>query len=384
MNTTSALTADASLASEISKLLLLRAAVGDGIVSPIPWAPYMVFSSALPDAAYKALVDAAVERYKELGETYTWPVLNEPKLSLAWFTRELKLSKRESLCFMDKIGTKVAATCGRSALDKYLRWSLEDFHNYKLDRTPKFLHFSNLPYYQDILRDLRKRSRFSDCIVIPQYHLHAEEYSVTPTQIKELLASYFEKGGTNEKVTVEFETPELSKDWNRFLGLQCSDFVSGSLTNSTKSKLHNMTACASIVATAASHAAQVLACLEQTGATSVTLARRHLDKANTYADLLFGASSGVAQRGIVRPAPPMPSQGARLEVAKESLKDSILLSCEKKISHKLAIRTPGVTAGLLEILVAAHESEFLELAGVAAIKMGKTKRAYILNPIANA
>jgi hypothetical protein len=264
-------------------------------------------------------------------------------------------------------------------------WSREDFHNYKLDRSPKFLHFSNLPYYPELVRGLRKHSLFSECILIPQHHWGAEEYSVTPTQIKGLLSSFFEKGGTTEKVTVGFETTELAKDWNRFLELQYSDFVSGSLTKSVQSKLDNMTASTSIVVTAASHAAQVLACLEQTGAASVNLTRSHLDKAKTYADLLFGASSNVTLRGVVESAPASFKSPERIAVATHNLYEAIARTEHQKLSHEAAIRTPGVTAGLLEILVAGPNSEFLELTGTAAIKMGKTKRAYTLNPtIANA
>jgi hypothetical protein len=63
--------------------------------------------------------------------------------------------------------------------------------------------------------------------------------------------------------------------------------------------------------------------------------------------------------------------------AEKALYDAISQSEDQKISHKTAIRTPGVTAGLLEILV-ARDHRFVELKGAENIGMGKTKRAYVL------
>lgn len=292
MNTTSALTADASLASEISKLLLLRAVVGDGIDTPIPWAPYTVFTQSFPDELYLTLVRAALALQSEAAGDYTWPLLNDPELSKETFSRELNQTQRHSLCYLDHYGGKFClAAAHHKAITKYLTWPSMSLTNLWTAIDPKFLHFSGLPDHQSSVNTLRKYSHSCDCILIPGGTVNEELFDLSTQQVKQLLQRFFEKGGASHtRVPVRLETEALGESWFAFLESQEVAFCSGKLT---PKQLQDKTASVKFVVAAASHAAQIFACVEQCEEPSISLTAGHLHKAKAYAALLFAASYGI-------------------------------------------------------------------------------------------
>lgn len=193
-----------------------------------------------------------------------------------------------------------------------------------------------------------------------------------------------------KKVKVEFEDEALEKEWREFFTQDVTHYYGRQPTDAAAKVLANMPASPRTLALLASRAVMTKVVLNKVtdpgvvdwnSNKTVTLTREHLNLAKQFAHSAFWVSPPIAHletrsNNAIKAREAFKSP-ARIVKAEQALYDAITLAPDRKISHKAAIRTPGVTAGLLELLV-ARDHRFVELKGTENIRMGKTTRAYML------
>lgn len=367
--------------SRLSEALLLRAAIGDGVILPYNGHAYMVFNAAASELLCGYLMDAERLFVVESPKDGVFASCRNSEVSRSSLITNLSASKFRALSFVDCCGSKLSGSCiNRSTLTKYLSWTeIPCLASQSSKRPRKFWHFSGArPGNLETLR----RSSVGRSVLIPDI---ADTVTVESATILKMLRKYFAAGATPEQRThVVFASEELERTWSEFRRANVSAFHEGNMTASHAKSLSLMPASVSILLEASADAAIVLACIESLTEEVVTIRQSHLEAAKEFATYLFASSSGFdklhRRNSQYLNASASFKSPERVAVATHNLRESIAQSEQKKISHEAAIRTPGVTAGLLEMLMSAPNSEFLELTGTAVIRMGKTKRAYTLNP----
>lgn len=442
--------AKADTATRLSELLLLRAAVGDGISSPFPATPCMVFSSATPGEAHANLKDAerdflvwhdlqqkadhdevkmlemqieanpsraavlkeSLKAVKEKIARVPYPSWRDTDSHKSTLIDLLKRSAYNALSFVDEHAVKLSVDlCSPVLASRYFGWvsltgSTSDatlirssatggatIHSLAGDSLPKFCHFSSShPSSIDkLLSDTMKAKCASavlgKCVIIPGKAIAAPTFS--RTAILSTLKGVFSKGGTDKRLPVTFSSSALKANWMGFLNAPIHNYYPGSITQSYEKAMDVMPATLATIAGAATQAALVAATIrtvqkaeaDMVRPTEVTLTPEDLDQATEFAQWLFDNTSGFDRldaRGENRnKALASFASPEKVCAAEKALYDAITLAQDRKLSHEAAIRTPGVTAGLLEILV-ARDHRFVELKGTDNVRMGKTKRAYIL------
>ena len=439
----------ADTATHLSELLLLRSAIGDGIASPFPATPYMVFSSSTPGESHDNLkaaerdflvwhdlqqkadqdevkmlemqIEANPSRAASLKESLKavkeklalvpYPTWRDTDSHKSTIIDLLKRSAYNALSFVDEHAARLTVDlCSPVLTSRYFGWvsltgSTSDatlirssatggatIHSLAGDSLPKFNHFSSAhPGSIDkLLTNTMKAGCaagvLGKCVVIPGKAGAGPRFA--KDTILSVLKHVFSKGNTSGRLPVTFASPELKADWDNFLRLTVASYHTGA-TQSYEKALDFMPASLATIGGAATQAVLVEATiravqkaeLDKVRPTEVPLIPADLDLAIEFATWLFNATSGFDR---------LDAKGANREkalatfatpekvcAAEQSLYDAITLSPDRKISHKAAIRTPGVTAGLLELLV-ARDHRFAELKGTENIGMGKTTRAYML------
>jgi hypothetical protein len=268
-------------------------------------------------------------------------------------------------------------------------------HSLGGDTKPKLNYFSHMS--QDLAKFMlgkALRAKYASAaggrtIIIPGYSADNAQALYSKEVLAATLRRVFSKGGTAERLAVTFESPELKADWDKFLAWDLEKYHSGTVSAASAEVYKNMPARPMTLSCFASKAAMTMMVLDAVGDAELVgakdlklvLTSDHLAFAKDAAVMIFKATSGVdrierrgSQHEKARKAFTSP---ARVCAAEQALYDAITLAPDRKISHEAAIRTPGVTAGLLELLV-ARDHRFVELKGVENIGMGKTKRAYML------
>ncbi len=323
----------------------------------------------------------------------------------------LKRSAYNAISFVDEHAVKLAVDlCSPVLASRYFGWvslsgSTSDatlirsatggatIHSLAGDSLPKFNHFSSAHSgsIDKLLTNTMKAgcaaAVLGKCIIIPG---RAESDSTfTREDIAGVLKHVFSKGGTESRLPVTFESPALKADWDSFFALPVDAYRSGELTKSYVKAADFMPATLPTIAAAATQAAMVWATIRsvkkaemaKVRPAGVVLTAEDLEMTIEFATWLFNVTSGFDRldaKGVGRShALASFTSPEKVCKAEQTLYDAITLSPDRKISHKAAIRTPGITAGLLELLV-ARDHLFVELKGTENIRMGKTKRAYML------
>lgn len=266
-------------------------------------------------------------------------------------------------------------------------------HSLAGDAKPKFYHFSSAHAARtEKMLKVSMKASYSDgirgkCVIIPGVPIGG--MLLDEALLLATLQQVYAEGGSGKKLPVKFESPQLQSDWGDFLQSQVDQFTDVHITASYVKALQNLPASLATITGTATQAALTLATLRvvevamSTGArvANVIIKEEDLEMAKVFAAWLFRATSGFALldskcAGREKALDSFKSAEKVCE-AEQALYDAIVQSEGQKISHKTAIRTPGITAGLLEILV-ARDHRFVELKGAENIGMGKTKRAYVL------
>jgi hypothetical protein len=118
------------------------------------------------------------------------------------------------------------------------------------------------------------------------------------------------------------------------------------------------------------------------GAHEVVLTASDLALAKSFATITFTLASGTAfldtrASNAAKAREATAPSAARVQAASDALTAAIVASPGGVISRFAAVSLPGVTASILDTLV-ARDSNFVELNGKENIKQGKITRGYVL------
>ena len=216
------------------------------------------------------------------------------------------------------------------------------------------------------------------------------ETSVLPysqNEIFEILKRVYARGDKpGRSLPVLFESPELETEWNKFLKLTYKDLSGKDPSEAAQEALKTLPTSLPTLALFASRAATTRAVydkiLQDGGAHSITLTQADLKRARDFATAAFiltGATAflDVRSSNLTKAREALAPSAVRMHEAMDLLESVIAASPEGLISRKAAVKLKGVTAGILDTLV-ARGGKLVELCGKENIRCGKISRAYAL------
>ena len=370
--------------------------------------------------ATKAQPTAAAEskrRIKQLKESlarYPYSTWRDSTVSRRDMIEVLKLSLFNAMSFVDANGVRLAKSLSyKRDLAEDMGWvdltegtsevtlirataGGSKVHSLSGDGGPKFNYFSRTSddtvkfLIEKVIKSMTGAPARGLTIALPGSIADTASAVFGEATIFATLKRVFAKGGSEERHLVTFETEQLKAEWGEFLRWDLNKFHTGNLSEASIKAFDKMPASPSTMTRFASKAVMSLLVLNAVSHAETSGKRRlppliltsdHLTFAKDAALMIFRASSGVdklERRGDhAEKASAFFASADKVCKAEQALYDAIKNTEQQKLSHEAAIRTPGVTAGLLELLV-ARDHRFVELKGTESINMGKTKRAYML------
>lgn len=216
----------------------------------------------------------------------------------------------------------------------------------------------------------------ADTSVLPYRH----------SEIFEVLRRVYARGNGKTQLKVTYESAQVEADWKRFLSLSYSDLCGKKPSEAVCEALLAMPAYLDVLAAFASKAvltrAVYDAIAQDPGTNLIRLTNADLEQARGFVEAAFILTSGVdhistRSDNAAKARASLAPSAKRMQEASDVLEEAIRNSPEGLVSRKAAIALPGVTAGVLDALV-AREHKFTELRGKENIRCGKITRGYIL------
>ena len=374
-------------------------------------------SSSLLTVAQPTAAAANKKRIRELKENlalYPYSIWRDSFISRRDMIEVLKLSLFNAMSFVDDTGTRLTQSYSyKREMSADMSWGKltegtseitlirghaggSKVHSLSGSCGPKLNYFSRptadmMQFFIDkIIKTKTASSARGTIIAIPGRIADTAPAVFDEATIFATLKRVFAKGGSDERHPVTFETEQLKSEWDAFLRWDLDKFHTGNLSEASMKAYETMPASPTTMTKFASKATMTLLVLDAVSDAEASgkhllaplvFTADHLTFAKDAAMMIFRASSGVdkleRRNNHAEKASAFFTSAEKVCNAEKALYEAIAVSTGRKISHESAIRTPGVTAGLLEILV-SRDHRFVELKGTESIRMGKTKRAYML------
>jgi hypothetical protein len=371
-----------------------------------------ILAAAQPTAA--AASKKRIRQLKEDLARYPYSTWRDSTVSRRDMIEAMKLSLFNAMSFVDANGVRMAKSLSyKRDLAEDMGWvdltegtseitliratsGGSKVHSLSGDGGPKFNYFSRTSddtvrfFVEKVIKSMTGAPARGLTIAIPGRIADTAPAVFNEATIFATLKRVFAKGGSDDRHFVTFETEQLKAEWDEFLRWDLDKFHTGNLSDASMKAYDTMPASPTTMTKFASKATMTLLVLsavsdaEASGKqhlAPLVFTAEHLTFAKDAAMMIFRASSGVdkleRRNNHAEKASAFFTSAEKVCNAEKALYAAISQSEDQKISHKTAIRTPGITAGLLEILV-ARDHRFVELKGAENIGMGKTKRAYVL------